>query len=186
MPSTRKDDISLLTTSSIPRGGGQLEAVGLTHSTQDQTAIRPTWKAGQVGQGQDVVGTACVGLPGIPLHPSLDSPPQCLSILLYHPQSPQYPLTQKMDPVSCRQVSNVTNASQCCPSPFVSPLPPLPHPHGSRRKVHQPAPHTASPYLCHPPTSLYTPCLISTLPRRAGIRIRISLGLSPDPTAWQA
>lgn len=59
------------------------EAVGLTQSTQDQTVIRATWKRGQVRQ--DVVGTAIVGLPGIPLHPSLDSSPQCLSILPYHP-----------------------------------------------------------------------------------------------------
>lgn len=69
-------------TSSVPRGGGQLEAVGLTQSTRDQTVFRTTWKLGQVGQA--VAGTAIVGLPGIPLHASLDSPPQRLSILLYH------------------------------------------------------------------------------------------------------
>lgn len=181
-----QDDISLLTTSSIPRGGGQLEAVGLTQSTWDQTVIRATWKLGQVGQ--HVVGTASVGLPGIPLCPSLDSPPQHLSILPYHPQSPQHPLTQKIHPVSCRQVSSVTSVHQCCPSPFVSPLPTLLHPHGSRRRVHQPAPHTASPYLSHPHTSLYTPCPISKLPRRGLLGragIRIFLGLSLGPAAWQ-
>lgn len=157
MASTRKDDISVLTTSFVPRGGGQLEAVGLSQSTWDQTVIGATWKVGQVGQ--DVVMTATVGLPGIPLHPSLDSPPQCLSILLCHPQSRQRPLIQKMEPVSCRQVSSVTSVSQCCPSPLVRFLPSPPHCHASRRKVHQPAPHT--PLCTHPAPSPSCPATVS-------------------------
>lgn len=165
-------------TSSVPRGGGQLEAVGLTQSTRDQTVFRTTWKLGQVGQAvsrDSHCGTARDTSPcqsglttSVPVHPSVPL------------QSPQHPLTLKMEPVSCRQFSSVTSVSWCCPSPHGSPLPPLPH--ASRRKIHQPAPHTASPYLSHPHTSLYTPCPAPSCPATVCWDQHLP-GLSLDPTA---